>query len=338
MRTQVCISVDTEFSIGGAFADADCEPVAEPMVWCDVNGQSEGLGFLLDCFRSHRIKATFFVEALHRSYFKHDPMGPIARKIHADGHDVELHAHPCWTVFDHEDWRVRVKSDPRQDDFFGRSEESSLRLIQKGIDTFKDWDLPRPQTFRSGSLQHDDTLYRALARAGIPFSSNVGLAIFDSGDPTYSLYGGRHTRHGVVECPVMTFSDWSFAGRKHFKSLTIAGTSFAETRHLLEMAQASGVEQVVVLTHPFEFVQSRDIGRMRARTHFVNQARLVALCRYLDRNGDRFATCGLAAAAAQPPRSRPDNRLFEGSLWRSLPRMATQITYDKYGQFALART
>src|ERR1700737_1627327 len=110
MRTQVCITIDTEFSIGGAFADASCQPVAEPMVWCDVGGHSEGLGFLLNCFRTHRIKATFFVEALHRTYFRHDPMRPIARKIHDAGHDVELHAHPCWSVFEYHDWRARVKA------------------------------------------------------------------------------------------------------------------------------------------------------------------------------------------------------------------------------------
>lgn len=338
MRTQICITIDTEFSIGGAFADKGCHPVAEPMVWCDVDGRSEGLGFLLDCFREHRITSTFFVEALHRSYFKHDPMGPIARKIRDEGHDVELHAHPCWSVFEHGDWRARVASEPRQDDFLGRSEDSSARLIEQGLDTFRNWGLAAPQVFRSGSLQHDDTLYRALARTGMPFSSNVGLAIFDSGDPRYSLYSGRHVRHGIVECPVLTFSDWSIAGRKHLKSLTIAGTSFAETRCLLDQAQLAGIEQVVILTHPFEYVQSRDLGRQRARRHGVNQRRLWSLCRYINQNRDRFATSGLAHAASLPRAGGPDNTLLEGSLWRSLRRMATQVTYDHYGQLALFRS
>src|SRR4051812_30223400 len=94
MRTQVCITVDTEFSIGGAFADPRLRPVADPMVWCEVGGRSEGLGFMLGCFRKYDIAATFFVEALQRSYFRHDPMHAIAQRIVAEGHEVQLHAHP----------------------------------------------------------------------------------------------------------------------------------------------------------------------------------------------------------------------------------------------------
>jgi peptidoglycan/xylan/chitin deacetylase (PgdA/CDA1 family) len=337
MRTRVCITIDTEFSIAGAFASAACAPVAEPMVWCHVAGRSEGLGFLLECFSAHRIPATFFVEALHRSHFTHDPMRPIVRRIAAEGHELQLHAHPCWSVFDHDDWRRRVHEQPRQDDFYGRSEDDSVRLIDQGIAVFRDWELPRPEVFRSGSLQHDDALYRALARCAIPYSSNVGVAIFDSGDPAYQLYSGVHERHGVRECPVLTFSDWRLGRRRHLKSLTIAGTSFAETRLLLDQAQQAGIELVVILTHPFEYIQSHDIGRAPARRHSVNQGRLTMLCAYLDQHRDRFTPSGMAeAAAALPP--GPANVMLEGTLWRSAKRMATQVAYDQYGNWALSRT
>lgn len=333
---RVCITIDTEYSIAGAFADPACQPVADPMVWCDVAGRSEGLGFLLECFSKHGITATYFIEALHCYYFKDDPMRAIAQRIAADGHELQLHAHPCWSVFEHADWRERVRQQPRQDDFFGRSEDDSVRLIEQGLATFRDWGLARPTVFRSGSLQHDDRLYRALARTGMPYSSNVGLAIFDSGDPDYRLYSGTHLRHGVVECPVLTFSDWAVGGRRHLKSLTIAGTSFAETRTLLDKAERAGIPLVVILTHPFEYVQSRDIGRMPARRHAVNQQRLSSLCEYLARNQDRFIPSGLAtAAAASAHHEQTGNALLEGVVWQSIRRMAIQIAYEKYGNFAL---
>jgi peptidoglycan/xylan/chitin deacetylase (PgdA/CDA1 family) len=339
MRTRVCITIDTEFSIAGAFGNAALQPIAEPMVWCNVDGRSEGLGFLLEQFEAHKIPATFFVEALHRFYFKNDPMRPIVHRIHDGGHEVQLHAHPCWSVFQHGDWPERVRAQPRQDDFFGRSEDDSLRLIEQGIATFRDWDVPRPKVFRSGSLQHDDMLYRALARAKIPYSSNVGLAIFDSGDPNYQMYSGRHVRHGVAEFPVLTFCDWRLGGRRHLKSLTIAGTSFAETRMLLDRAQLAGVALVVILTHPFEYIQSRDIGRQPARRHAVNQKRLASLCRYLDQNRDRFDPSGMAAAAESVTGSGgPDNLQLESGLWQSVRRMAAQVSYDKFGALALARS
>jgi peptidoglycan/xylan/chitin deacetylase (PgdA/CDA1 family) len=339
MRTRVCITIDTEFSIAGAFSHPTLCPVADPMVTCDVAGRSEGLGFLLATFQSHGIPATFFVEALNRHYFKHDPMAPIARHIHHQGHEIQLHLHPCWSVFQHADWRDRVRASPRQDDFFGRDETDTLDLLRQGIAAFSDWGVPKPQVFRAGNLQHDDTLYMALARSGIPYSSNVGLAVFNSGDPRYALYAGRHQRHGVVECPVLTYSDWRIGRRPHLKTLTIAGTSFSEMKTVLEQAHRRGISLVVILSHPFEYIQSRDQNLRHARRHGVAQARLAELCHYLDRNRDRFIPSGIAAAAGDASHpGEPTNPLLEGRRWESIGRMALQAAYQWYGQAALLAT
>jgi peptidoglycan/xylan/chitin deacetylase (PgdA/CDA1 family) len=339
MRTRVCITIDTEFSIAGAFARPTLFPVAEPMVACDVAGRSEGLGFLLSTLKRHHIPATFFVEALNRHYFTHDPMAPIARRIHDDGHEVQLHVHPCWSVFQHRDWRDRVRAVPRQDDFFGRNETNSVGLIRQGMEAFSDWGLPQPQVFRAGNLQHDDTLYKALAQCGIPYSSNIGLAVFDSGDPRYALYAGRHERHGVVECPVLTYSDWRIGNRPHLKTLSIAGTSFAEMKNMLEQANHAGISLVVILSHPFEYIQSRDENLRHARRHGVAQGRLAALCQYLNQNRDRFIPSGMATAASEAsPAGEPHNPLLEGRRWESLARLAVQVSYQWYGQAALAAT
>lgn len=334
---RVCLTIDTEFSIAGAFADPARRPVGAQMVRCDVDGRSQGLDFILDCFAHNGIVGTFFVETLQRHYFRDDPMAPLARRIAAAGHEVQLHAHPCWAVFQHDDWAERVRRQPRQDDFAGRDEVSTLELLRQGQATFGDWGLQAPQVFRSASLQHDAGLYRALATAGIPYSSNIGLAIYDSGDPAYRLYGGRHLRHGVLECPVLTFSDWRLR-HPHLKTLSISGTSFAETRTLLELARRSGMELVVILTHPFEYVQSRGVDYHTLRAHGVNQGRLARLCAYMAANSDRFASSGLAAAAGEPPAFRhPENHLLRGAPWQSVCRMATQVLYDRYGEWALAR-
>jgi hypothetical protein len=240
-------------------------------------------------------------------------------------------------VFQHEDWRERMRGLRRQDDFRGRSVEDSVRLLEQGIETFREWGLPRPTAFRSGNLQYDANLYKALAITKIPYSSNVAHAIFNTGDPQFELYSGVHQREGVLECPVLTFADWNVAGRKHLKSLTIAGTSFAETRRLLDAAHAAEIPLVVVLTHPFEYIQKHDVGFRHTRRHSLTQQRLRKLCAYLHGNQDRFDACGMAgAASAIAPSER--NVLLEGSLWQSLPRMAAQVAYSKYGAWELART
>jgi peptidoglycan/xylan/chitin deacetylase (PgdA/CDA1 family) len=337
MRTRVCITIDTEFSIGGAFGNAGREPVAEPLVWCNARGRSEGLGFMLDTFRQYGVQATFFVETVQRLYFRHDPMRPIAQKIRDEGHEVQLHTHPCWTLFEHEDWRERARQARRPDDFFGRSEADSVRLLEQGIATFRDWGVDKPKAFRSGNLQHDANLYKAMKAVGIPYSSNIAAGVFQSGDPQYKLYSGQHLLEGVVECPVLTFADWRFAGKTHLKALTIAGTSFRETRILLEKARAAGIPMVVILTHPFEYVRSRDVSFTHLRRQYVTQRRLVKLCQYLQRNSEHFDACGFAHALDANATTSARNELLDVPLWHSVPRMAEQVIYDKYSGWALGR-
>src|SRR5438876_10417379 len=99
MRTQVCITVDVEFTIGGAFADpVGKRPVGVESVTCPVGNTGGGLDFILQTLEQHDLPGVFFVEALNTCYFGDAPMGSIARHIRDRGHDVELHLHPCWTT------------------------------------------------------------------------------------------------------------------------------------------------------------------------------------------------------------------------------------------------
>lgn len=332
----VCITVDMEFSIGGAFSNPQRLPVAEPAVWCNSHGRSEGLGFMLDTFRKYSVPATFFSETVQRLFFKHDPMREIVQRVHGDGHEVQLHTHPCWTVFQEENWRDSLPPPRNCDHFYGRSIAHSVSLLEQGLETFKAWDIPRPQAFRSGNLQHDDNLYQALAQMDIPYASNVGLAIFDSGDANYALYSGHHARHGVYEHPVLTFSDWEFRGQRHLKSLTIAGTSFRETVSLLKKAREAEIPLVVILTHPFEFVHRKDVAFQHLRRHRLTQERLVQLCEFLQRNDDHFVASGFAHAAAACQHVPSKNVLLRTALPDSLSRMAAQVTHNNLGRlFAL---
>ena len=162
MRTRVCITIDTEFSIAGAFSHATRVPVAAPLVWCNVDGRSEGLGFMLDTFQHYGVRATFFVETVQRYYFRHDPMAPIARRIHDAGHEVQLHTHPCWALFEHPDWWERSRGMRGRDDFHGMPVAQSVRLIEQGIATFREWGLPRPLAFRREDLPRLRLVERAV--------------------------------------------------------------------------------------------------------------------------------------------------------------------------------
>ena len=59
---------------------------------------------------------------------------------------------------------------------------------------------------------------------------------------------------------------------------------------------------------------------------------------FLQQNKDRFHACGLAAAAqAMPASAASANILLRGALRHTLPRMAAQVTYHRFGHWMLAR-
>lgn len=93
---------------------------------------------------------------------------------------------------------------------------------------------------------------------------------------------------------------------------------------------------MLILTHPFEFVQTRDTALRHVKRHSVNQRRLEQLCGYLVRNRGRFEAVGMGQACEAVQGQQSDNTLLASKPWHYLPRMLTQIAYDRYGRAALA--
>ena len=92
MKTEVCITIDTEFSIAGAFASPQrFSPIGEEIVNCSADGRDEGLGFILETLARFGASATFFIETLQIFYFgdKYSrPMGAVVAG--RDGEPVAL--------------------------------------------------------------------------------------------------------------------------------------------------------------------------------------------------------------------------------------------------------
>lgn len=296
--TRVYLSVDTEFSIAGAFDDPVANrPVGPQAVYCDIDGRSAGLGFLLETLGGHGARATFFVETLNTNYFGDAPMGEVAGRLHRAGHDVQLHLHPCWSYFESGDWQDRLRVDPPNDDICRRERGEIERLIRCGIETFRRWSLPGPRALRTGGLRVSRRVYEAMRSCGMTVASNIGVGVYRPGEPELSLYSGRHYIEGVLELPVTSYLDRSIPGRPRHKTLTVTGSSWPEMRHLLRQAQRSGVRDIVILTHPFEYIKHRDITYERLYPNRVTRDRLERLCEFVAREpGFVFACIGEAQA------------------------------------------
>jgi hypothetical protein len=301
MKTEVCITIDTELSIAGAFARPQrFTPIGEEIVNCSADGRDEGLGFILETLGRFGATATFFIEALQIFYFGDAPMGRIAQRIAAAGHDLQLHLHPCWLQFRRLDWRNMTKVP--NDSCAGLSDGELDDIIGLGTETFARWGLPAPVALRTGGFQSDRSVYRAMARAKLPASSNIAVGVNPPGEASLCLADGRHLIEGVLELPALSYqTPLSFGSR----TFAVTATSSDEMQYLLWQARESGISPVVILTHPFEFIKKRDFRYRRMRRNRVNQQRLEGLLDFLRSHDDEFSVVTFGSRAASWHASGP---------------------------------
>jgi hypothetical protein len=252
------------------------------------------------------------VEALNTCLFGDEPMGAIARKIHARGHDVQFHAHPCWIAFLDKDWRDRVTATPPGDSFAKMGIADIERVLEIGLQVFSRWGLASPCAFRAGNLQVDKRIYPLLEQHGIPLASNVGLGTYWPNDPELCLAGGRHWIGRTLEIPVSSYVDVRLPGIRRRKTFTVIGTGGLEARQWLLHAAESGIGPVVVLTHPAEFVHKDGENYTRLRRNDLARRRLRELCGFLARHPREFEVVTFTDNAknwtAQPGTANPQWR------------------------------
>jgi hypothetical protein len=296
--TEVCITIDTEFSIGGNFANPDLSPIAEPIVLGMSGGREHGLGFLLDSFAEFGARATFFVEALQTAYFGAEPMGSIARRIADAGHDVQLHLHPCWLHYE-ENRFAGAKKAP-DDSCAGRTDAELDHFFEYGISAFSRWGLPRPVAVRTGNFNVDTGFFRAAARAGLQLSSSIAVSVHRPPEQELMLIGGRHYIGRVLELPVFCYT-YRVGRHDRLRALCITASSLAELVSVLQQAHDRQISPVIILTHPQEFIKKTDFRYTILRQNRVNQTRLTGLLQFLSQNQDKFITVPITAIKNDGP-------------------------------------
>ena len=295
----VSITVDTEFSIGGAFAEPErFEPIGLDNVYCPANGKQNGLPFLIDTLEANGLDATFFVETMQTAWFGDAPMKQVVDEIMAAGQDVQMHLHPVWAWFKDADWKARLRRETPHDDCTAVEFSEFCGMIAEGIETLQRWGAERPVAFRTGGLKASTSVCKALRLNDIGLASNVGLAYLPPAEPELHLTGGVHEVEGILEAPVCSYVDMQAFGRRHTRLLSITAVSFPEMKSLLDQAYLEQISPIVILTHPFEFVKTAPAGRPGVRSNRINRGRFEKLCRYIAQSPDRMQAVTFAQAAA----------------------------------------
>jgi hypothetical protein len=326
-KTEICITVDTEFNIGGTFANSSrYRPTSIEAVDCVVHGREEGLGFLLRVLGEYGARAVFFVEVLQTFYFGDDRMGAVVDRIAREGHDIQLHLHPCWLHFRDSSWRTLERLN---DSCAGRTPAELDDMLRYSCDVFARWGLPRPLALRTGGFHCDRNVYRAMHRGHLPFASNAALGCYRPSEAELQFTSGRHFIEGVMEIPVVGYSTSLPLLKPQLRNTAITSTSWCEMETLLWEARESDITPFVVLTHPFEFVKRDDYRYRVLRRNHVNQRRLVKLLDFVQRNPDSFTTATFASHGQQwLDDGAAANKLLHSPRSLSLARAAQNFVND----------
>jgi peptidoglycan/xylan/chitin deacetylase (PgdA/CDA1 family) len=305
----VCLTVDTEFDIGGTFADpVRRRPVGEERVMCPNASGEHGLPFLLSVLERYGLRATFFVETAQVCFFGDRPMGLIVERILAAGHDVQLHLHPCWHYFRDPDWRNSLHKTAPCDDCDGRRVDELTTMINHGIETLRRWGTPSPNTFRAGSLRIDKAVYRAMEQCNLFTSSSVGLAVWPPSEASLKLKGGLHRFGDVLEVPVLTYREIGEGMWGRNRLFTISATSEKEAKILLRRAAAAESGPIVVLMHPFEFITGDLRFPQTVRPNKLTQRRFQRLCAFIASHGEHFRAVTFGDAAGRWRQEAPSRQ------------------------------
>jgi len=321
--TDVCLTVDTEFSINGAFSDPyNAIPMGEPRVHCPADGRDNGLPFILETLNDTGLQATFFVETANIAYFGDAPMGRVVNTLLQSSQDVQFHLHPCWQAFSSPDWQEKVLRSTPCDQSAELPIDALSSLIRQGIDTFERWGADRPLALRTGNVSAGPNVYAAMENCDLSLASNIAMGYAPPSDPKLHLKGGLHRIGAVTEVPILSYRQLN-----GLRILAITSTSWPETKALLGIARRSGISPVVILTHPFEFIKSPQGIDM---TNKVNQSRLQKLCSFIASNPNDFQATTFGAAGAKWQRSAPkDIPTIKAPIGASLRRMAVNVINDR---------
>lgn len=288
---EVIITIETAFSIGGSFDNPNLKPVGERSLLCEIDGVGHGLDFMLDTFHKHNIDASFFIETANHCYFGDEPMKRIFEKIKKAKQDAQLLIHPCWFHFDNE------STYSTNDSCADRQEDELRTIFTKCRETFVRWTGSKPQAVRAANCQIDKQVYKVINELDIPISSSIGLGINIPVGKKLLLNGGRSKIEGVMEVPLFTYGDRDIMGGFPAKTLQITSCSWREMKYILKKARRKGVESIVLITQPFDYIKKRDNQYLEITKNRINQKRLEKLCAFIDENDQDFVSKSFGSEA-----------------------------------------
>ncbi|MGB0713721.1 MAG: polysaccharide deacetylase family protein [Gammaproteobacteria bacterium] len=295
----VFFTVDTEtWCNGWNNLDAEFPAAFGRYIHGHTRRGDHGIPLQMRILTDHGLTGVYFIEPLFATRFGPEPLAEIVGLVNEAGHEAQLHLHTEW-VDEARSGRLPKLDGKRQhlrmfslDDQVQLLSEARRLLMEAGADA--------PNAFRAGNYGFNRDSLRALARLGIRFDSSynpasiAGVADVAPGQ----LLTQPVELEGVIEYPVSVFRD---RGERSLRNLQFTACSFAEIRHVLDTAERSGWQSVVIVSHSFEL-----LGRSKTAPDPWAVRRFERMCAYLGKHRDRFKVRGFRGLGESVADDQPE--------------------------------
>lgn len=307
--TRLYITIDTEYA-AGLFGRGRAECFARSISGETAEGPA-GIGFQMDVFERHGLKAVFFVDPMPALVWGVAAIEDVVGPIVARGHDVQLHLHTEWLAPSGAANPLGSRIGQNLWDF---TFEEQCRLLDYARATLVAAGAPAPVAFRAGNYGADDNTLRALAELGIAFDSSHCPGIAGSLCRIGLGPGDRLPveRLGVIEVPTGCIAARG-GGLRHAQ---LTALSSAEILAALRHARDGGQAGFTLVSHSFELL-SRD----RTRINHIVRRRFEQLCAGLE----RLTGIATGTYVEHPPHVQVlDTAPLPHRAWRTGRRLAEQ--------------
>lgn len=301
MKTKVYFTVDTENSMGGAWADARLKPVpSDRRIHCRIDGVDHGIGWICQELSKRNFRATFFSEVFASQVFGEEDSRRWMGYLKDQGQDVQLHTHLNFHYYAQQ----LAQGTPvarRTDDLARLDAPARRRTLAQACDIFERLVGERAKVYRAGNWACTRDLLADLREQGIALDSSCNHVVKGQGsfDNTDLQINALQVVDAIHELPV-TLAQQSLPEprlRDGLRPLDPTSMSSWELRSALEQAQKAGMEHVVLVFHCFSFVKSRDAQYQDLRPDKVVMNRFTSLLDHLALHNDRFEVSTMGALA-----------------------------------------
>lgn len=266
----VYITIDTEYEAG--FTARNGIDTRQANFRRSIAGEtrdgSAGVGYQLDRFDRHGLKAVFFVDPMPALLWGVEAITDVIAPILERAHDVQLHLHTEWLALAGAANPLKDRTGANIKDF---GFEDQCLLIDRARSLLMAAGAPAPIAFRAGNFGADDNTLRALAALGIAYDTSFSPGF--PGSACEVSLGAEATlpRHhcGVIEVPVGCIAD-IVKGTQHAQ---LTALSKEELLAAIRHARDTGAESFTMVSHSFELL-SRD----RSRINRIVRRRFDSFC------------------------------------------------------------